>query len=189
VRMDVGAVGPGQSLGAFDGPYPNHAAVSAPGVVPLARVALGVLLREHAALSFHDGRAGVVFRGDQLDMFFLTLSFLLHGGIKVGVETGDSQITAEHGGPLEISWRRKVSRAFYPILGFTAYAGTFICSANALHVDACYQGLFPFRREPRNPKGRASFCAIQRFSSLIWNDQTSRLVPCLAQKLAPSRHV
>jgi len=31
------------------------------------------------------------------------------------------------------------------------------------------------------------FCAMLRFSSLIWNDQTSLLVPCLAQKQAPAR--
>src|SRR3989344_7744024 len=39
----------------------------------------------------------------------------------------------------------------------------------------------------RNPKGRASFSAMLRFSTLIWNNQTSCLVPCLALKLAPAR--
>ncbi|RML36949.1 hypothetical protein APX70_02080 [Pseudomonas syringae pv. maculicola] len=32
-------------------------------------------------------------------MFFLTQSFLLHGGKQIGVVLGDSQITAEHGSP------------------------------------------------------------------------------------------
>jgi hypothetical protein len=40
---------------------------------------------------------------------------------------------------------------------------------------------------PRNPQGRACFCALLRFSSLIWNNQTTLLVPCPAQKQAPSR--
>src|SRR5690606_37488943 len=31
------------------------------------------------------------------------------------------------------------------------------------------------------------FCAMRRFSSLIWNDQTVLLVPCLAQKQATAR--
>ena len=44
-----------------------------------------------------------------------------------------------------------------------------------------------WREFPRNPQGRACFSAILRFSTLIWNDQTSRLVPCLALKQAPAR--
>ncbi len=44
-----------------------------------------------------------------------------------------------------------------------------------------------WRHLPRNPSGRACFCAMRRFSSLIWNDQTSLLAPCLAQKQAPAR--
>jgi len=41
--------------------------------------------------------------------------------------------------------------------------------------------------EPRNPSGRAGFRAVRRFSSFIWNDQTSLLMPCPAQKPAPAR--
>ncbi len=37
-----------------------------------------------------------------------------------------------------------------------------------------------WRHFPRNPKGRACFYARRRYSSLIWNNQTSLLVPCLA---------
>jgi hypothetical protein len=44
-----------------------------------------------------------------------------------------------------------------------------------------------WRHLPRNPKGRACFCAVLRFSSLIWNNQTTLLVPCPAQKQAPAR--
>ncbi|WP_165914233.1 hypothetical protein [Pseudomonas sp. IC_126] len=39
-----------------------------------------------------------------------------------------------------------------------------------------------WRDLPRNPKGRACFCAMLRYSSFIWNNQTSLLMPCLAQK-------
>ncbi|WP_312226434.1 hypothetical protein, partial [Stutzerimonas nitrititolerans] len=35
--------------------------------------------------------------------------------------------------------------------------------------------------------GRACFCAMRRYSSFIWNNQTSLLMPCLAQKQAPAR--
>jgi len=44
-----------------------------------------------------------------------------------------------------------------------------------------------WRHLPRNPKGRACFCAVRRYSSFIWNDQTSLLMPCSAQKQAPAR--
>jgi len=44
-----------------------------------------------------------------------------------------------------------------------------------------------WRHLPRNPQGRVVFCAMRRYSSLIWNDQTSLLVPCLAQRTAPAR--
>ncbi|WP_312592679.1 hypothetical protein, partial [Stutzerimonas nitrititolerans] len=37
-----------------------------------------------------------------------------------------------------------------------------------------------WRYLPRNPSGRACFCATLRSSSLIWNDQTSLLAPCFA---------
>jgi len=44
-----------------------------------------------------------------------------------------------------------------------------------------------WRYLPRNPKGRTCFCAALRYSSFIWNDQTSLLMPCSAQKQAPAR--
>src|SRR5690606_14467115 len=71
-----------------------------------------------------------------------------------------------------------------------------------LHVEPlCLQQFVPrlypapfSRAEARNAprvcsrfvrvRAGACFCAMRRFSSLIWNDQTSLLVPCLAQKQA-----
>jgi hypothetical protein len=44
-----------------------------------------------------------------------------------------------------------------------------------------------WRHLPRNPKGRASFCTVLRYSSFIWNNQITLLTPCPAQKLAPAR--
>src|SRR5690606_8340993 len=43
-----------------------------------------------------------------------------------------------------------------------------------------------WRHLPRNPAGRACFCAMRRYSSFVWNDQASLLLPCLAQKHAPA---
>jgi len=44
-----------------------------------------------------------------------------------------------------------------------------------------------WRYLPRNPEGRACFFAALRYSSFIWNDQTSLLMPCSAKKQAPAR--
>ena len=44
-----------------------------------------------------------------------------------------------------------------------------------------------WRNLPRNPKGRASFCVVRRYSTAHLGDQTSRLAPSPTQKLAPSR--
>ena len=99
VRLDVGIVGAEQLLGTVDGQLLDHVDVFAATVVALAWVAFGVLVGQDRALGFHDCRAGVVFRSDQLDMLFLAQSFLLHGFEELGVVLGNGQITAEHGGP------------------------------------------------------------------------------------------
>ncbi|MNM67033.1 hypothetical protein D3C81_785500 [compost metagenome] len=99
VRLDVGVVGAKQFLGAVDGQLLDHVDVFAAAVVALAWVTFGVFVGQNRALGFHDSRAGVVFRRNQLDVLFLALSFLLHGGKEIGVVLGNGQITAEHGGP------------------------------------------------------------------------------------------
>ena len=99
VWLDVGVIGAEQFLGAVDGQLLNDVDELATAVVTLARVTFGVLVGQDRTLGFHHRRAGVVFRGDQLDVLFLALSFLLHGGKEIGVVLGNSQITAEHGGP------------------------------------------------------------------------------------------
>jgi hypothetical protein len=40
---------------------------------------------------------------------------------------------------------------------------------------------------PRNPKGRACFCARRRYSMAHLDEQISHLAPCLAQQQAPAR--
>src|SRR5690606_4858489 len=100
VRLDVGVIGAEQLLGAVDGQLLDDVDVLAAAVITLARVAFGVLVGQHAALGFHHRRAGVVLGGDQLDVLFLALGFLLHGGKEFGIVAGNGQFTAEHGGHL-----------------------------------------------------------------------------------------
>jgi glycine/serine hydroxymethyltransferase len=51
VRLDVGVLGPEQRLGAVDGQLLGDVDELAPAVVPAARIALRVLVRQHAALA------------------------------------------------------------------------------------------------------------------------------------------
>ena len=99
VRLDVGVVGAAQLLGAVDGQLLDDIDVLAAAVVALVRITFGVLVGQHRTLGFHHRRAGVVLGGDQLDVLFLALGFLLHRGKEFGIVAGEGQITAEHGGP------------------------------------------------------------------------------------------
>jgi hypothetical protein len=92
VRLDVGVTGAEQLAGAVDGQLLDHVDVLAATVVALAWVAFGVLVGQLAALGLHHLGAGVVFRGDQLDVVFLTLRFALHGGAECWVEIGEVRL-------------------------------------------------------------------------------------------------
>ena len=61
----------------------------AAAVVALAGQALGVLVREPAALGLHHGGGGVVLAGDQLDLVVLAAALALHRRPELGVEVGD----------------------------------------------------------------------------------------------------
>ncbi|MOA01199.1 hypothetical protein D3C78_1205900 [compost metagenome] len=96
VRLDVGVVGAEQLLGAVDGQLLDLVHMLATAVVALARVAFGVLVGQAAALGLHHALAGVVFRGDQLDVVFLTTFFFLDGAEQFVVVTLDLVLLAEH---------------------------------------------------------------------------------------------
>ncbi|MDT4838636.1 hypothetical protein FQZ97_723980 [compost metagenome] len=98
MRLHVGGVGAEQLLDAVDGQLLDLVDVLAAAVVALARIAFGVLVGELRALGFHDGRAGVVLRGDQLDVLFLTDVFLLDGGPNVRVSLGQGEVAVKHDG-------------------------------------------------------------------------------------------
>ncbi|MNG84276.1 hypothetical protein D3C79_430110 [compost metagenome] len=96
VWLNVGVVGAEQLLGALDGQRLDLVYVLAATVVALARVAFGVLVGQAAALGLHDALAGVVLRGDQLDVIFLALFFGIHRRQQCVVVTLDLVLLAEH---------------------------------------------------------------------------------------------
>ena len=78
MRLHVGVIGAEQLLGAVDGQLLDLVDVFAATVVTLARITFGIFVGQAAALSLHHALAGVVLRGDQLDVIFLTLIFGIH---------------------------------------------------------------------------------------------------------------
>ena len=91
MRLHIGPGRAEQLLRALDGQGLGHIHVFAPAVIPLSGVALGVLVRQHAALGLHHQHAGVVLGGNQLQMVLLALGFRRHGGGEFGVEGGEFQ--------------------------------------------------------------------------------------------------
>ena len=123
MRLHVGVVGAEEFLGAVDGELLGDVDEFATAVVALARITFGVLVGEHRALRFEHARAGVVFRGDQLDVIFLALAFVLEGGLELGVETTDGHRGTEHG--MGLAGRSSGGRELYwmcpCLLGKTIY--------------------------------------------------------------------
>jgi hypothetical protein len=70
----------------------------AAAVVALAGVAFGVLVGQNRALRLEHTRTRVVLRGDQLDMFLLTLELSGERASELGVEGGDGAVGVVHEG-------------------------------------------------------------------------------------------
>ena len=96
MRLDVGVIGTEQLLGPVDGQLLDHINVLATAVVTLARITFGVLVGQAAALGFHHPLAGVVFRGDQLDVVLLTAFLGVDGAEQFVVVALNLVILAEH---------------------------------------------------------------------------------------------
>ena len=73
VGLHVGEFGAEQLLGPVDGQLLHDVDELAAAVVPPARIALGIFVRQHAAGGLHHGRARVVLAGDHLQAVGLAL--------------------------------------------------------------------------------------------------------------------
>ena len=93
VRLHVRMVGAEQFLGARDRQRLGHVHELAPTVVALARVAFGILVRQHRALRFEDGAADEVLRGDEFESEFLPVAFVSNrrGELRVDRRKGTGQ--------------------------------------------------------------------------------------------------
>jgi hypothetical protein len=102
-----------------DGQFFGLVHVLAAAVVALARVAFRVLVGQHGALGLHHPRAGVVFRGDELDMLFLATLFLTDSGKDLVVKSLDGHAVVEHAIPLAAWGGRYHSDPWWKAAHFT----------------------------------------------------------------------
>ena len=98
VRLHVGVLGAEELLGALDGQHLDLVDLFAAAVPAPARIALGVLVGEHAALGLEHGRVGEVLGGDQLDVVLLAREFAGDGGVNLGIELAEGGGVERHGG-------------------------------------------------------------------------------------------
>ncbi len=86
VGLDVDVFAAEELLGAVDGELLDDIDVFAAAVPAFPGIALGVFVREATALRFHDGAAGEVFGGDELDVFALPFFFGLNDVEDFGID-------------------------------------------------------------------------------------------------------
>ena len=92
VRLHVGVLGAEQLLGAVDRELLAHVDVLAAAVVAPARVALGVLVREHRALRLEHGARNEVLRRDHLERVLLARELGVQHGGDLGVDLAERAV-------------------------------------------------------------------------------------------------
>ncbi len=92
VRLDVGELGAEERLRALDRELLGDVDLFAAAVVAAARVALGVLVREHRALRLQDRDGHEVLGRDHLEVAALTLELALEHLGDLGVDLGEGGV-------------------------------------------------------------------------------------------------
>ena len=155
VRLDVGVLGAEQRLGPLDGQRLDVVDDGVAAVVALARVALGVLVRQHRPDGAQHRRRGEVLAGDQLQPGGLALELAGEQGLDLGVGFGVGWGTA---------WRAPVwQRAGRSELGFeVGDLGDAAGVAAALEVGGEERGAGSPRRARRRRRGPRSTARWRR---------------------------
>ena len=89
VRLHVDVLGAEDLLGAVDGELLGHVDELAAAVVALARIALGVLVREHRAARVEDRLRHEVLGGDHLERRLLAIGLVAEHLRDLGIDVGD----------------------------------------------------------------------------------------------------
>ena len=93
VRLHIGMLGAEQLLGPVNGQLLDHIHVLAAAVPALLRIALGVLVGQHRALRLHDGGAGEILAGDQLDILLLAQALALDGRRNFRINRSQAEVS------------------------------------------------------------------------------------------------
>ena len=90
VGLNVGMLGSEKLLGTFDRESLDDIDMLTPAIPAASWITLGVLVGEAGALGLHDGLAGEVLRGDELDVLELAMMFGRDGGrdLRIGLREG-----------------------------------------------------------------------------------------------------
>jgi hypothetical protein len=75
VRLDAHVLAPEDLFRAIDGQPFDGVDILAAAVPAFPGITFRILVRQDTALRFHDGAAGEIFRGDQLDVLALAILF------------------------------------------------------------------------------------------------------------------
>ena len=79
MRLHVGITGTKQLLGTVNGQLLHHIHMLAATIITLARITLGILVGQHAALGSHYCRADNILRSNQLQFVALAVQLRING--------------------------------------------------------------------------------------------------------------
>ena len=102
MRLHVGVIAVEQLFHAGYRERLGDVDVLAAAVVPLARIAFGVLVRQHTAHRLHHGGAGVVFAGDHFQAIVLAVHFAADGSPNIRI----LRLEEIHSDGEEGSWKK-----------------------------------------------------------------------------------
>ena len=108
MRLHVRVVAVEQLLDAFDRERLGDVDVLAAAVVALARIPLGILVRELGTLRLEHARARVVLGRDQLDMVLLAPPLVRDRPREFGIVAFDARVFGKHGGEPAGSGGRRI---------------------------------------------------------------------------------
>ena len=98
MRLDIDIFGVEQRLDPVYRQLLHDVYVLAAAVIAFAGIPFGILVGQHRPLRLHHRRAGIIFRSDQLDIFFLALLFRFDCLPDIGVNVFEGQFRGQHGG-------------------------------------------------------------------------------------------
>src|SRR5206468_11799585 len=91
MRLNVSMFGRKELLGALDGELFGNIDIFTAAVPAAFWVAFGIFISQDRALRFHDGQAGEVFTGDELNVVLLALALVLDYVSNLGINEPEPQ--------------------------------------------------------------------------------------------------